>query len=257
MPISNPLDLAHPPGNSLRTPASHQPGRQVDRAPPGVRAPTRGRPPRCGTCGRCSRCRRWTDPEDALVDSLVGTLELTGIAVRLSRRFGLERTPTGISSRLKRRRKSRWMNGLSLRALERIFGLDHRSILRWWVDPVLLVGRRWSGRGPARGWLFEMPDVKQFIREHVYMLDVARMEPGHPLTQLAALESRCQAWRSVAELAAYLQVSEKVVRRAAQDGLIPHKRAPGGGRFGTIRVRADNFSLVRERLAFRHGSAHT
>ncbi len=254
---TNGFGPARLPGNSVSISTPRPPSRQADRAPPDNQAPVRGRPPRCGTCGRCSRCRRWTDPEDALVDSLVGTLELTEIAVRLSRRFGLERTPTGISSRLKRRRKSRWMNGLSLRALERIFGLDHRSILRWWVDPGLLAGRRWSGRGPAPGWLFQMPDVNQFIREHVYMLDVARMEPGHPLTQLAALESRCQAWRSVAELAVYLQVSEKVVRQATRDGLIPHKRGPGGGRSGRIHVRADDFAHIRERLRFHRGSAYT
>src|SRR5947209_1296870 len=57
------------------------PDRQAGRAPP---TSIRGRRPRCGTCGRCSRCRRWTEAEDAFVDSLVGRLELAEIAVRLT-----------------------------------------------------------------------------------------------------------------------------------------------------------------------------
>jgi hypothetical protein len=108
-------------------------------------------PPRCGTCGRCSRCRRWTEPEDALLDALLGICQPSEIAARLNARFGLDRTACAVIQRLKRRGRSRWMEGLNLRDLERIFGVDHRVILRWWVLPGLLVGRRWSGRGPPPG----------------------------------------------------------------------------------------------------------
>jgi hypothetical protein len=108
------------------------------------------RPPRCGTCGRCSRCRRWTEPEDAFVDRLLGKFEPADIAARLTLRFGVERTATAVIQRLKRRGRSRWMEGLSLRDLERIFGMDHRAIVRWWIQPGLLSGRRWSGRGPPQ-----------------------------------------------------------------------------------------------------------
>jgi hypothetical protein len=251
MPKTNSLALPRVPGK-LVAKFAPAPGRQTDRAPP---TSIRSRGPRCGTCGRCSRCRRWTEAEDAFVDSLLGTLELADIAVRLTRRFGLERTATGVSSRLKRRRQSRWMNGLSLRDVERIFGLDHRAIIHWCVEPGLLVGRRWSGRGPQRGWLFDMVDLDRFVRNHVYLLDLARMQPGHRLTQVVALESRSQAWRSVTDVAAYLHVSEETVRRGARRGLIPHKRRPGAGRFGEIRVRANDFSLIRERLEPQSGSA--
>jgi hypothetical protein len=111
-------------------------------------------PPRCGTCGRCSRCRRWTEPEDALVDTLLGICQPSEIAARLNARYGLDRTACAVIQRLKRRQRSRWMVGLSLRDLERIFGVDHRVILRWWVLPGLLIGRRWSGRGPPPGLAF-------------------------------------------------------------------------------------------------------
>src|SRR5438093_10322818 len=93
------------------------------------RSSTSARPSRCGTCGRCARCRRWTGPEDALVDSLLGTYEPQEIAATLSARFGIVRTAGAVSERLKRRQRSRWMEGLSLRELERIFGVDHRTIL--------------------------------------------------------------------------------------------------------------------------------
>jgi len=147
------------------------------------------------------------------------------------------------------------MNGLSLRDVERIFGLDHRAIIRWCVEPGLLVGRCWSGRGPQRGWLFDMVDLDRFVRQHVYMLDPDRMQPGHHLTQLASLESRSQAWRSVTDLAAYLHVSDQVVRRAVRDGLVPHQRGPGAGRYGEIRIRANEFFLIRERVHGEIGPA--
>ncbi len=140
------------------------------------------------------------------------------------------------------------MDGLSLRDLERLFGLDHRAIVRWWVEPKLLAARRWSGRGPHCGWLFAPADVETFIRQHVYAVDVTHMQPGHPFTRLAALEAQCQRWRSVVELADYLGVPVELVRSAARDGLIPHRRRPGAGCYGEIRVRADEFPKVREIL---------
>jgi hypothetical protein len=109
---------------------------------------TTARPPACNNCGRCSRCRRWTEPEDEFVDNLVGKHEPAEIAAKLIERFGVDRTACAVIQRLKRRGKSRWMEGYSLRDLERILGVDHRTIVHRWIEPGLLVGRRWSGRGP-------------------------------------------------------------------------------------------------------------
>jgi hypothetical protein len=206
------------------------------------------RPPRCGTCGRCARCRRWTEPEDAFVDGLVGRYEPSEIATQLRVRFGVARTSTAVTERLKRRGRSRWMQGLSLRDLEHIFGVDHRTILRAWVGAGVLNGDRWSGRGPHPGWQFAREDVEAFVREHVYMLDVSRMQAGHPLTTLARLEARTQAWRSASELAAYLGVTLVEVRHVVQVGLVPHRRRPGAGRHGEICIRSRDFAWIRERL---------
>lgn len=84
------------------------------------------------------------------------------------------------------------------------------------------------------------------MREHVDLLDVNSMRAGHPLTSLARLESRRQAWRSTRDLAAYLGLSTEQIRRAARKGVIPHRRRPGAGRYGEIRVRASDFVSARE-----------
>jgi hypothetical protein len=74
------------------------------------------------------------------------------------------------------------------------------------------------------------------------------MQAGHPLTRLAAIEAHSQRWRSCADLAAYIGGSIESVRRAVRRGLIPHQRRPGAGTHGEIRVRADDFPLLRERF---------
>ena len=206
------------------------------------------RPSHCGTCGRCSACRRWTEPEDAFVDELLGHCELSEIVRRLHQRYGIERSVPGLVSRLKRRARSRWSADLSLRDLERLFGIDHRVILRWWVKPGLLLGRRWSGRGPHAGWLFSGESVERFVRDHPYAYNAARMQRGHPLTRLAVVEAALQRWRSCEELAAYLGVSRWTVLRAVRAGIVPHKRRYGAGKHGEVRIRADDFASARERL---------
>jgi hypothetical protein len=94
-----------------------------------------------------------------------------------------------------------------------------------------------------------LPDVEAFIRAHTYALDVRRMQQGHTRTNVAILESRRQAWRSCQDLAAYLGVSDDVVRDAVRRGLIPHRRRPGAGCHGEIRIRAADFLLAREVLS--------
>jgi hypothetical protein len=74
------------------------------------------------------------------------------------------------------------------------------------------------------------------------------MQATHALSALARLEEAVQAWRSVEELAAYLNMPGDRVRRAARQGLVPHRRRPGAGRSGQIRVRAREFESIAERL---------
>ena len=101
---------------------------------------------------------------------------------------------------------------------------------------------------PHHGWLFEPANVEAFVRAHVYAIDVDRMRPGHPFTQLASVEARRQRWRSCAELASYLGLSASIVRRLVQRGLVPNQRRHGAGRSGEIRVRVDEFPFDHEWL---------
>ncbi len=103
--------------------------------------------------------------------------------------------------------------------------------------------------GPHQGWLFDPKNVEAFVRAHVYAIDVDNMRPGDRFTKLASLEARRQRWRSCADLATYLQLSASTVRRLVRRGLVPHKRCPGAGPYGEIRVRADDFDLESVRLA--------
>src|SRR6266542_2484953 len=83
--------------------------------------------------------------EDEIVDQLLGKYEPAEIAAKLNERLGLDRTACAIIQRMKRRGKSRWMLGYSVRDLERILGVDHRRIVRRWIEPGLLV----AAAGPA------------------------------------------------------------------------------------------------------------
>jgi hypothetical protein len=84
------------------------------------------------------------------------------------------------------------------------------------------------------------------IRKHLYAIRVDRMQASNALTRLAIVEERRQHWCSSRELAAYLGVPVDAIRKAARAGLIPHYRRPGAGRYGEIRVRANNFCLISE-----------
>jgi hypothetical protein len=107
---------------------------------------------------------------------------------------------------------------------------------------------------PHQGWLFETANVDAFLRAHIYAIDVDKMRPGHPFTQLASLESRRQRWRSCVELASCLGLSASTVRRLVRRGIVPHKRCPGAGPYGEIRARADDFDLESVRLATEFAS---
>jgi hypothetical protein len=58
------------------------------------------------------------------------------------------------------------MEGYILRDLERLSGIDHRTLVRRWIEPGLLVGGRRSGRGPYLRWLFDLTLVQNFLRAH-------------------------------------------------------------------------------------------
>lgn len=190
----------------------------------------------------------WTMEEENLLRELAGSMELGEIARILSERFGVPRTPNAVDVRCQRLGISRWVPGMSLRDLERLFACDHQSIVRHWVETGLLRARRWSGRGPHPGWWFEPADVERFIRDCPWAYDWRRMKPGHRLTRLAEVVNRADPWFSYDDLRRYVGISKRNLDKWRRRGLVPHKRRPGAGSYGQILVRGRDFRAIKHAI---------
>lgn len=141
---------------------------------------------------------------------------------------------------------SRWLTAFSLRDLERLFGVDHRVILLWWIEPGLLPARRRRGRCPHEGWRVETADVEAFIRGCGWAHDWRRMDRRHPLGRLAEIVNRADPWLGRADLAAYLGMDENTLGRWVARGLVRHRRRFGAGGRGELRIRARDFPAIAE-----------
>ncbi|MEW6048205.1 MAG: hypothetical protein AB1609_17300 [Bacillota bacterium] len=190
----------------------------------------------------------WTPAEEQLLCQLAGTMDLGEIARILSERFGVPRTRNAVDVRCQRLGVSHWAKGMSLTEMERLFGLDHRAIVRHWVDTGLLAARRWSGRGPHPGWWFEPADVERFIREHPWAYDWTRMKRGHRLTRLAEVVNRADPWLPYEQLRRYVGIAKVNLDRWRRRGLVPHKRRPGAGGYGQIVIRARDFRPIKQAI---------
>src|SRR5262249_47721130 len=154
------------------------------------------------------------------------------------------RTAAAIRCRAKRLGLSLWGDGWSLVGLERLFRIDHRAIVRWWVAPGLLPARRWPCRGAHPGWWFAPAPVEACLRDCPWAYDWRRMSRRHPLTQLAELVNRVDPWLGYEELRGYLGVSRRTLDRWLRHGLVPHRRRPGAGGVGRIVVRRADFPAI-------------
>lgn len=190
----------------------------------------------------------WTAEQEAWLRRHAGTMPIDELAAAISAEFGVPRNEHALRIRAKLLEISLWVRGWSMGDVERLFRVDHRVIVRWWITPGLLIGRRWSGRGPNAGWWFEEADVERFIRSSPWAYDAARMAPGHRLTLLATVTHRADPWLSREELAKYLGTSKMPIKTAMARGLIPHKRRYGAGGLGECRIRAADFASIAEKL---------
>ncbi len=218
------------------------------------------------TCGTCQSCRMrsawakgkfdnrrrgipwdaWTPEEEALLRQLAGTMDLAEIARVLTERFGIPRSVNAVDVRCQRLGISHWRQGYCLRDIELIFRLHHRAIVRWWVQPGLLRGERWSGRGPNQGWVFHETDVERFIREYPWAYDWTRMKRGHPLSRLAEVVNRADPWLTYEDLRRYVGIARVNLDRWRRRGLVPHQFRPKGGPGqGRIIVRARDFRAIK------------
>ena len=219
----------------------------------------------CGSCKSCTMRRYWSEgrfagkrrsirpdawsrDEYELLERLAGTMEIERIAERISEQSRIPRTANAVKVKIQRRGLSRWVRGMSLMEIERLFGLDHRPIIKHWVTPGLLVGRRWSGRGPNAGWWFEPSDVEAFIRRYPWAYDWKQMQPRHRLTSLAEMVNRADPWLTYEELGHFVGLSSSNLDKWRRRGLIPFQRRPKGGPDGYIMVRARDLRSIKANI---------
>ena len=235
------------------------------------------------TCGRCQSCgtrrawahgdfdnRRkgfmwdsWSPREIELLERLAGTMEIERVAEEITRVSDIPRTVAAVRVKATRLGISMWTQGMSMVGMERLFGLDHRAIERWWVDPGLLAGRRWNGRGPNEGWWFDPKEVEAFIRSYPWVYDWRDMKAGHPLTRLAEVINALDPWLHNEELARYVGINPHNLNRWRRRGLVPFKRRPKSGRAGYVMIRGRDFPGIKadiheaQRAARRRGIDHS
>jgi hypothetical protein len=189
----------------------------------------------------------WTREEREYLEKYAGSVEIGVLAERISAIHGVPRTAEAIRIKGVRWGISLWAQGLSLRDVELLFHLDHRSVVRCWVEPGLLKARRWSGRGPNAGWWFESSDVEAFIRAYPWAYDWTLMRKGHPLTRIAEVVNRLDPWLHHADLCAYVGISDSNLDRWRRRGLVPYQKRPKDGGWWVM-VRAREFPAIRERI---------
>lgn len=245
--------------------------------------PRQGLGARCtdGTCGACRSCQMrqhwrdgvfahrpktppwdaWDIEQDAALEALAGTVEADEIARRLSEQFAIPRTKAAVRIRAKRLGVSLWVQGWSLRDVERFFGLDHRAIVRYWVTPGLLQSERWNGRGPFDGWRFTDAEIERFLREHQGGYDVARLDATwttdpqrrRTLDRFASLARALAVrdpWLTWDQLSRAVGISGTNLERwHRRYGFIPTQRRPGAGGLGERMVRASAIPMIRATIA--------
>lgn len=193
--------------------------------------------------------RGWTPEQDRALSALAGTRPVEEIATALEARFYIRRTEASLRIRAKRLGISLWQGGYGLNALERVFGVSHQTIIRHWIEPGHILGRRWQGGGPHAGWWFDPAEVERFVRECGWLYAVDRMKPGHPLTRLAETAHRADPWIvGLDALCPLLGLSATNVKKWLVRGLIPHKRRPGAGEHGELCVRGRDVPAIREAI---------
>lgn len=192
----------------------------------------------------------WTHEEDEALRALAGTADPSDIAAAIAQRTssGYVRTETAIVVRIKRLGLSRWRIGLTLRDVERLFGVDHRLIVHGWVEPGYLTGGlRWQARGPYDGWLWQESDIETFLRAYPWLFDAGRMAPGR-MRQLAEMTQRREPWITRQQLATTLGLSNTNLDKWFKRGVIPHRRRYVGGGWQRV-VRAADVPAIADRIA--------
>lgn len=193
--------------------------------------------------------RHWTPEQNRELERLAGTMPIAEIADALERRFYIRRSLLSIRIQAKRLGISLWQGSYSLMELERVFGFDHRVIVRYWVSAGHLHGRRWQGRGPNAGWWFEHAEVERFTRDCGWLIDLDRMPKGHRLTRYAETMLKADPWiAGLDEIGRVLGMAPVQVKKWMGRGLIPHQRRPVAGSGGQLMIRGRDVPAIRSAI---------
>lgn len=201
----------------------------------------------------CNWCRAWADDEKDRLRVLAGTMPLPELVDQMNAEFAHVRLPRSrhgimiMASRLGV--LVEYTEGLTMRDLEHIVGWNDVAIVRHWVTPGLLPGRKVRGRGTVDGrWQFLEADLRRFIEDHPEAYDWQRFAPG-PWRRLAEVAARRSPWRTKQQLLDYLGLQwpnwwEKRWRT------IPHVRRHHGcpSSVGVALIHQDEFPALRASL---------
>lgn len=198
----------------------------------------------------------WNAEQNDALRALAGTMPVSMVAAALSERFSVPRTSAAVRMRAKRLGISLWVKAWSLRDVVILFGVDHRTIVSWWLEHGLLAATRWDGRGPHGGWWITFEALERFVRQHSYAFDWRRMRPeqlcverrgeGRRLASLAELLDRADPWRPYGELVAFVGIRRTNLDRWRRQGLVPCRRRSGAGEKGEIVVQGRQFGAIRD-----------
>lgn len=197
--------------------------------------------------GWTPRWDTWTPLQCQRLAELAGQLEAPDVAATLFSEFGIPRTLAAVRIQAKRQRLSLERHGYSQRQLEQLFGVDHRAIVRWWIEPGLLKAQRCRPRGPHAGWHITRSHLEAFISEHTWAYDWQRMQPGHPLSSLAEVAHKGDPWVTLDVACRWIKINPHNLLKWRRRGLVPTRRRPYAGTpHGRVMIRARDLPHIRE-----------
>lgn len=93
---------------------------------------------------------------------------------------GITRSPCAIVLKKKRLHINKRSNGLTMRMMEDLLGVDHHKVEAWMAHGMLQAKRKGTARLDVQGgdmWHFEPRDVRDFVTQNPELIDLRKVEP--------------------------------------------------------------------------------
>ncbi|MGH2355788.1 MAG: hypothetical protein ACRDJN_29620 [Chloroflexota bacterium] len=177
----------------------------------------------------------WTDEEDTYLRRWWGLVPdaevaaqlgrtINGVHLHAQRKLGLNRLENAC----------RVGHAMTVREVAALFGCDPSTPVRSWAKRGWLpVVRSAVQAGPdGTAWLCCVDCVRQFVLTHGWAYDWRRMQPGHPLTDLAREVNTRDPWLTQAEVTARYGRSPTFLKHWRERGFLPFRRRPKQGTRG-------------------------